>query len=945
MRSLRTTTLLLLLLPLLLLTLGGCTLFNLNQKAPLTVAERDSLRSEAATLRAEGRQYREKSDFASALDLQVRALDLSLRCGDTLYIVQDYNQLGTTFRRLGRLEQALGYHYQALGYAEASSDTSAQAVKNRVVSLNGLGNVHLTLGNDQMAERCFRRALAGETQLGSALGMAINYANLGSILQGRHQLDSARWYYQQSMALNEQTGSQMGVSLCHVHFGNVYEELDSLQAAEREFRTAADMMTDNEDRWHAVEPLLALSDNLFKQGRIAEARTYVDEVLQIATDLHSLEYLEEATSLKARLLEGQGDYRGALAAYRQSQAWGDSLNNADRNHELRDLCIAFEQQQTQREMRQLQETYDQNQWMHRIIQLIEALLLLTAVIAIGMIWYASHNRKLRLQAMARLDTMRMTFLRNITHEFRTPLTVILGLAQQLKAGDLPASRRQHCLQSIEHQGRSLLELVNQLLSLSRIAAGFAPREWRHGDVNAFLRMTISNYSDFARMRQLTLSFASPLPSIEADFVAEYYDKIISNLVGNAFKHTPAGGSVTVQTALVMDRLQLDVIDTGTGIPEADLPHVFELFYQGENARMEGSTGLGLPYVRQMVEQMGGSIEARSNTPRGTDVHIELPIHCPQEDVHITPWSLEQAVQGSPTDVEPPSYLRGMSGQSLADMERVDGESAESEKPLLLIVDDNADISDYMSLTLQPHYRVLKAADGYEALRKATQHLPDLIITDLMMPGMDGYQLCSAIRQSQVLADVPIVIVSARSDDEDRVRGYEDGADGFLLKPFNPDELRAMVSRLLRQRIGLRQRMQSLIARDSLTDVTVSDGAAFTPTASMDVAEMRRLLDRLHEVVDEQMVAGDLQLDTLASRLNMSRSTLNRRVKEITGCAPSAYVLQLRLDHACQLLRDEAAKGIGDVAVECGFDDVSYFSRVFRQSYEMTPSQYRARHCA
>jgi len=583
-------------------------------------------------------------------------------------------------------------------------------------------------------------------------------------------------------------------------------------------------------------------------------------------------------------------------------------------------------------MKQLQEAYDANDYMHDIIFWVEFALLVVALISLVLIFYAAQNRKTRLEAMSRLEKMRTTFFRNITHEFRTPLTVILGLSQQLKNEDVQPRQRIHFLESIEHQGRTLLETVNQLLSLSKLMAGYGNYRWCHGDIIAFLRMSLSGYTDFAQMRNLQLQFVSSQKTIEMDFVPEFYEKIMNNLLGNALKYTPSGGSVTVQAELKAKHLVLDVFDTGCGIAEEDLPHIFEMFYISKQADKQGSSGIGLSFVKQMVHQMGGIISASPNLPRGTDIKITISTKCNDPDAEIAPWAIADAVSGS-SGGSKAAMVPGMSDSRSVDSDVIEMKP-DSPFPKVLVVEDNTDIAEYITVLLNANYYVIKAYDGYDALRKAGQQLPDLIITDLMMPGMDGYELCHSIRQSQVLSDVPIIIVSARSEDTDRVKGYEDGADAYLLKPFNPAELKALISRLLDQRRLSRIRMQHLIAdveSNALAQVKLAEDVDF---------DIRKYLRQIQEVVDKQMILGDLQLDTVARLMGTSRSTLARRIKQITGCAPSAYILQLRLDHACHLLASTDLS-IGEISLACGFDDMSYFSRVFRQNFDITPSQYRA----
>lgn len=911
-----------------LFLLNGCSLSHLNDENSLNSSERETLASEATDLREKGRHLRETAEFDKALECQTRALEISLRLGDSLSIIRDYNQLGTTFRRIGHLEPAVVYHLQALSYAEVLSDTSAQAIKCLVVSLNGLGNAYLTLGDNEQAESCFRRALRGETQLQSHLGMAINYANLGSIKDCNADYDSAQWYYAKSLEENVLANSTMGQGLCHVYLGKSLQRENQLKAAEAELIVARDLLLHDQDRWHAVESILALGENLLLQGRLSEAIAYANEAMQCARELDSYEILQQSSSLLARLYERQGNMREALSLYKESKAWGDSLNNAENNVGIRNAIIAYTSRQQQHEMQQLQEVMEERSYKNFVISVIEAALLLLSFIVLLLMWFTIKSRKKHIQALNRIDNLRNTFLRNITHEFRTPLTVILGLTNQLKEEGIEPSRKSHFLNCIEQQGRTLLELVNELLGLSKLMAGYDQGKWCHGDVLSFCRMSLAGYSDFAKMRNIDLIINANQSPIEMDFVPEYYGKILNNLLGNSFKYTHAGNSVTVQLTLQSESLAFQVIDTGVGINPEDLPHVFELFYQGEESNLQASSGVGLSFVKQMVQHMGGTISIEPNQPHGTIVSMQFPTRCPNHSADIQPWSIQQALERDLSPIQHPISADPASQPCQPSPD-------DSSLPLVLVVEDNHQVAEYISIVLQTRFRVELATDGFDALNKAGRCLPEAIVTDLMMPGMDGYQLCQSVRQSQVLSDVPIVILSARSEDSDRVRGYEDGADAYLLKPFNPNELIALLDRLLAQRSQMRNYVRLLITN---TQQNQEQGQQQSDKARN--AEETAFVQQLHEVVSRQMSIGNLQLEHIASLMNISKSMLSRQVKQIAGCSAAAYILQLRLEHARQLLVIPE-KSIGEISLDCGFEDMSYFSRVFRQNFNLTPTQYRA----
>ena len=935
------------------LLITGCREFPNATKNTLSKTQRDSIMAKAENLRVRGKALREDSRFAEAMDFQQKALELSLDAEDTLNIVYDYNQLATTLRRLGRLEEAMHQHYSALQYAEEYSDSAAM-FKSLTAAVNGLGNVFYSLGDLDEAEKYFRRSLSGEKVLKSDVGLAINYANLGSVFLDRNQIDSARVYFEMSMKRNVEINNLRGQSLCHVHFGDLLSKEKKYEEAMEEYRKAANMMRGIGDVWHTILPLLSLGNLLVENGSSVEANAVSDRCLELSEMTKSFELMKDTYTLKARLKEKDGDAVHALEYYKLANAMRDSIMNRKENEDIRDVCINYEHEKSERKIEVMRLVYESKQELHMMFIWLGGILVFVMLVVIFAVSYALKARSKGLEALRSVDSMRTTFLTNITHEFRTPLTVMIGLADQLKTPDLDEKMRYHYLDSIKKQGDKLLDLVNELLSISKLMAGHGQVEWRRGDIISCIKMAVVGYADYAKVKHIDLKTVSSEDRIEMDFVPEYIDRIIRNLLSNSFKFTPALGSITLTMERHETNLILEISDTGSGIPDVDLPHVFELFYQGGSQRKQGSTGIGLPFVRQMVEFMGGTVDAYNREP-GTTMRIVLPLQQTSLENEPKPWTVgdNYTVSGSVIDAA------ALNMENEAAAAKTQPEPSGSDLPLVMIVEDNDDVADYITLLLHLHYRVVRACDGYEALHKLEKELPDLILTDLMMPGMDGYELCSVIRQSEMLGGVPIVIVSARSSDEDRVRGFEVGADGYLTKPFNADELQAIVSRLISQTQKRRKELQMSLATSTLTYTVGNgvptnaeegapvDGTPFPTTEEeknvrVVSEEDAKFMENLQEVVDKQMLKGQLVLDTIAPMLCASKSTLNRRIKAITGYSASVYILQLRLQKACRLL-SETNTPIGEVSLACGFDDMSYFSRVFRQNFEVTPSVYRQQH--
>jgi len=867
----------------------------------------------AVAYNALGRNHRNQANYAEALDAHRKAADYAVMAVDTPEIVQAYNNLGTDYRRLGELKEASLHHYKALEYCEEYSDKSSYAaVKNRVVSLNGIGNIHLSMGDMKVAERAFRRALEGETQLGSDLGQAINYANLGAIFESYEQYDSAKVYYTRSMECNQRINSTLGISLCHDHFGRLHEIAEQYDSALVEYHKAYELMQGNNDSWHALQAAIAIARVYMRQGKRTQSYPYLQEAVAMAEATQSHGHMAEACRMLAAYEEQCGNHKAALAHYKRSVAYNDSVYNAENQQQLRDSYVDYEKEQSMQQVESIRTAYEAEVRAKKTVFITAITITLSALVVIALLWYVLRTRRANIRVLQRMERMRTTFFTNITHEFRTPLTVILGLSEQLQRSSGNDTEQQQYLQSIQRQGKSLLDLVNQLLDITRLASGAGEAAWCQGDIVAYVKRTVAGYTDYARMRKVNLTFHSEKPQIRTCFVPEYMDKIIRNLLSNAIKYTPEEGYVAVMLAQEDSRVVMRVTDTGRGFPKEDLSHVFELFYQGSNNNTGfAGTGVGLAFVKQMMEHMNGTATASNRREGGAELLLTLPLKQPAEiTCQCTPWR-EEMLETAPAPLIE---------------ESTPAEKADREQSMVLVVEDNDDIVQYIGTLLHQHYEMRTAANGYEALIAAEELHPDLIITDLMMPEMDGYELCNRLHNSELTCHIPIVVVSARGEDEDRIRALENGADAYLQKPFNAEELMAHVERLIAQRKMLQERFAQIVTKGMDKSWELAD-------------EDRKFIGRLNALILDNMGNAGFSVEMLATKMHSSSSKLYRRIRALTGYSTQAYILRLRMERAKELL-SSTSHSVSDIAMRCGFDDAAYFTRAFRSFHGCTPSEVR-----
>ena len=863
--------------------------------------------------KALGKRYRDAAKFNEAVIYHRQALGLAEQLCDTVEIIQICNQIGTNFRRMGIMDEASTYHYKALALCEQYHDKSSYvALKNRVVSLNGIGNVQLSMENYNAAILAFRQALSGERQLESDLGQAINYANIGAIFEKQGMIDSAWIYYRRSMQHNQAAGSDLGISLCHTYFGNLLEKDKQWDNAIREYRSAYDLMEKSQDRWHWIESCIALARVNMGKGDMTSAQKYLTRASRTAKEMQSREHLREVYWLNYLYYEKLGNCPKAFENYKLSREYADSVSNIENTAHLQNVRVNFEKEKSSRELALIQANYRMEQRTKNIILFAGISILLLTIIVIGFLLYVVRIKSRTQKIMRHMETVRSKFFTNITHEFRTPLTVILGLANQLSEKTGTDQESSASLQTIIRQGDHLLSLVNQLLNISKVRSSIEEPNWRTGDIVAFIRMIVENFQVFAQQKHLNLIFVPQQTFLQADFVPEYFQKVMHNLLSNALKYTPKGGHIYITATQENNNLVIQIADSGKGIDKQDLPHIFETFYQGNNSCMDMGTGVGLSLAKQMVETMGGQITVKSAVGKGTVFFVTLPLKhgTSQWEEWIPGESDKQPVSSVPTP-NPASPETEPSG---------------TDPVTILLVEDNQDVAFYIGGLLKERYRLLYARDGKEGLEKAAEYMPDLILTDLMMPGMDGFELCREIRSSIVLNHIPIIIITAKSEDVDKVQGLEAGADAYLLKPFNTDELHVRIAKLLEQRRVLREKYSQALRNNCTESVKL-------------LPADQAFIDRLTNIIYSQISDSALNSDKIAEKMCMSKSQLNRKVRVITDSNTTTYILHIRMEKAKRMLSSNDLP-IGDIAMQCGFEDAGYFGRVFKQTFGMTPSQYR-----
>ncbi len=536
--------------------------------------------------------------------------------------------------------------------------------------------------------------------------------------------------------------------------------------------------------------------------------------------------------------------------------------------------------------------------------------------------FLRQQKKLERQALhlRDLDRLKTRFFTNISHEFRTPLMLTLGPLEDYMAAGKGEPPSPQDLTLMHRNAFRLRKLIDELLDLSTLEAGQMSLDPRPVDAAVFVRRCAEPFQALAARRGVALT-VNGQESLAASWDCDKLEKVIHNLLSNAFKFTDPGGKIMIKLAPDADRIRIHVKDTGAGIPKDQLPYIFDRFFHTEpGSNLGASSGVGLALAKEIVELHQGRIEVRSEQGFGSEFTLDLP----RGDADS---SLSRPFPVDAKAADPMAVDAWMDDDSLAAPEPdPTDKSAESQerRDTVLIVEDNADVRAYIKSRLQPSYRLIEAIDGRTGLELARDHMPDLVVTDIMMPGVDGYALCQALKTGEMTSHIPVIMLTAKSTVDQQLSGFQSGADDYLVKPFNARILLGRIQNLIEGRRLLRERFSRQMVLKP-RDISVS---------SADQAFIQKVMAALEAHYQDSRF-GVLEW---AEELGLSRRQLHRKITALTGQTPVELLRKYRLDRAAQLLRAKAGN-IAEIAYAVGFNHPHRFSAQFQKAFGQKPKDY------
>ena len=851
-------------------------------------------------------------DFQQSIDLTRVAMGTYERQHVDSSLSDCYSNLSACYQRLGEVDSGINMAIRGMEIDERMGD------KRRLSSTyNNLAALYTMAGRAREAKAFINKAIDIEQSLDDPANLSIRYGIAAEIALKLDENENALDYINKAIDIDRNNNDTLRLGRRISVLGDIYTAMGQAEKAITTYSQAIDMLDkvhNNTSLMITYQHLARVYNDLHRDDRAIEYFTRSAELAEQSGIINSMQQSYEAL---AHLYKEKNPAR-AIDYMSRSMALKDSISQQETEELTARYSVQFQAKEKQLTIEQQQAHINRTHF-------ISALIAIFAVILLGGILFLAYILRLRARgarAASKAQEMRDNFFTNLVYELRTPLTVIQGEAQLLDNEESSPQKRRR-LKAILNQGNIMLDFVSNLLNVTKVTDGNSQLNWHTGDVVAMARMITEHIRVKANEARVSINFVPQHETIEMDFVPDYFYHIFTNLLVNAVKFTPRGGQVDATLKIEHNNVVLNVADTGKGIDPQVLPHIFEPFSHSRDYNNNiTNVEIELALIRFMTEAMNGTIDVASIPGQGTLFTITVPVK--HENSGYPKW-LPEMLGNYPAD-----RLTTLADES--DEAQAATTGNESDEPTLaLVVEDNPDVARYIGSVLTPlHIKIIFASNGLEGYEKAVEFVPNIIITDLMMPQMSGEELCRKVRDHELINHVPIIVITARDNDRDRIRCIEAGADAYLVKPINSEVLQVRVNKLLERQQALQEKYTQ---HDELT-ASGNGGDVARGGAANAI-----LLERINNIIQAHIASPDLNSALLADKLCLSQRQLNRKVKSITGTDTTSLIRDMRIALAKRLLVS-TDDPVSDIVVKCGFDSPSYFAKTFKQITGLTPTEYR-----
>ena len=849
----------------------------------------------------------------TAMKYAREGLDMGRKIGFQLQIARSYSIIGIIYRMKGK-------YIEALEYIEKSNEIFKELNYKPGIAgcLNNKGISFSRLKKFDKALNFYLKSLNIYTEIGDTSGIADLSNNIGTIYQKKEILDTALIYYNTSLSMNKELGNIDEIGNCYINIGEIYENQGKYDSAEYYYFKSLNIFKELDNKRSFIYSNLYLGNYYNHISEYQKALPYLIIAFNNAREVGMIALVGEAATGLSESYSQLGQDKQELFYLKLSNRINDSINLAEmeKSIELTEIYIEIEKEN---------EIQDLNLKRQKLIRNFSIIAFVFALVLIFVVFrnYRMKNKANKL--LAEMDQLKSRLFSNISHEFRSPLTLILGPIEEMlsKTEKKPASKK--TIKMMRRNTNRLLNLVNQMLDLSKLDAGSMKLELVEGDLIKSLKLIVLSFASLAEQKKIKFSYTFHKEKWTTCFDQDKLEKILNNLLSNAFKYTPEGGEVKCVVKLPdpgKNLVEISIQDTGKGIPTDQLDRIFDRFHQVEESYEPESagTGIGLSLTKELVNLLHGDIKVESELEKGTIFIVQIPVG--KEHLKESEYIIRKKGEITEPAIQP--ELEVVAKEEEYTETLYQETKPEEELPLVLTVEDHADIRTHIREHLEDRFRILEAEDGVAGLDKAIENIPDLIITDLMMPKMDGVEMCRKLKTDERTSHIPVLMLTAKASVEDRVEGLETGADAYVTKPFNIKELRVRVTKLIEQRKKLRERFSRDVKLEP-KDIAITSAD-------------EKFLNRAIGIIEEKM--GDFEFDarTLQQEMTLSRSQLFRKLKALTDLSITEFIRTIRLKRGAKLLEQKFGN-VAQVTYEVGFNNLSYFAKCFKELFGVSPSEY------
>lgn len=817
--------------------------------------------------------------------------------------------LASTYLRQNKLEQAINM------LLKVDSVHKKAPIRPDIIAAayQSLGNIYLDLKDLTSSEKYFLLANEefGKMQGNNNFYLQTTNHHLGQVYYHQKQYPKADSLLSSAYVFFKEIKDNRTLASVSTYLGLLNSAYNKNAIAENYFNEALELHDKYDFDYEASQAGLELSKLYLSQNRPLDAISLLNKVLQYNKGNNNTFIRQQSLSLLAEAYASKKDFTKAYEMLMGSTRLKDSLNEAQSADRIREIEAIYQTESRDREIELLTSQNELvNQQKKNQLLLLLAGLGLTALI--GVFFFVQYKNRMKTnQKLKELDRAKSAFFANISHEFRTPLTLIKGpIEDQLAMGDIPASIRKNLTMAKFNTGR-LEGLVEQLLALSKLESGTLKLKVRPGSISQFTKAQAALFQFAAEGKNITYTSEIVTDESTSWYDADALEKIFSNLIGNAIKYTPEKGKITLKGSKKNDIFTFKISNTGSYLSPEEQKNIFTRFYQTNP--LHPGTGIGLSLTKELVELHKGSIIVGSEPNKETYFEFQIPVakaHFTEEEILSEDLYIESL---EPTEATTPPVE-----------EELVTTFDENTAPILLVVDDNPEIRSYIASIFETHYKIEMAPNGKVALQLATEFIPDIIISDVMMPEIDGFQFSEKIKQHEFTSHIPIVLLTAKTEEEEKIRGIHSGADVYVTKPFSARVLKATIENLIENRRKLQSRFsQEVILRPK--DIAISSAE-------------EKFLENLQTVMDNYITNPDFSAEIFSKEMGVSRMQLHRKLKAITGQSTTEFIRSQRLKLATTLLSSSSAN-ISEIAFSVGFNDPSYFTKCFKQEFGYAPSDY------